>query len=92
MSEVQPKGFDYRSIIADPKTGKVIRQQHYIFHIQEGLGQFLERDGKFYHPGSNTEEIRDPRLPPIETVLAVDSSSKPEVKPEKKTSVIVSKA
>jgi hypothetical protein len=91
MAEAEIKGFDYRSIISDPKTGKITKQQHYKMHIVQGLGTFLERDGKFYHPGSNTEEIRDPRLPPIETVLSVDSTSKPEAKAEKKSEVLIKK-
>ena len=73
------KGFDYRATINDPKTGKIVKVQNYTRHVTQAYGEFIERDGKFYHPGSNTQEIRDPRLPPTELVLESKVEKKPEV-------------
>lgn len=81
------QGFDYRTVIRDPRTGKLIREQHYKRHVSAQHGEFLERDGKFYHPGSNTETIPDPRIrkeEPVQTVVEAKLEKKPEVSFTKK--------
>lgn len=76
------KGFDYRSTIRDPKTGKVIKEQHYIRHVHQSLGEFLERDGVFY--ATDGSEISDPRKekPQIQTLARGEPEAKVEKKPE----------
>jgi len=79
------QGFDYRATICDPKTGKVIKEQHYKRHVHQSAGEFLERDGKFFAP--NGQEIEDPRKPK-ETVQA---QAIVEPKAEKKAEISFAK-
>ena len=41
--------FDDRTHIRDPKSGAVIREQHYILHKKEGEPDVYERDGVKYY-------------------------------------------
>lgn len=81
------KGFDYRSTIRDPKTGTVIKEQHYIRHVHQALGEFLERDGVFY--ATDGSVISDPRKekPQIETLARgePEAKAKPEISFSKKS-------
>ena len=63
MRQADPltKNFDLRSHVRDPKTGKTIREQHYIWHESKEFGKFFEVAGKYYNV--RNEEIEDPRLP-----------------------------
>jgi hypothetical protein len=74
------EGFDLRSVIRDPRTGKVIKEQHYTTHISEAYGTVMVRDGKFFAP--NGQEIPDPKAVKVEQV---------EVKAEKKAEVSFTK-
>lgn len=60
------KAFDLRTTIRDPKTGKVVKEQPYIFHDSKQYGSFYEAEGKFYN--RKGEEIEDPRIPHSEAV------------------------
>lgn len=64
------KGFDYRSTIRDPKTGKLIKEQHYKIH-ESDKGHFLERDGKFYF--ADGSETTDPRIAKKESTIIVEN-------------------
>jgi len=75
------QGFDYRTVIRDPRTGKTIREQHYKRYVSMKYGEFLERDGKFFYP--NGSEITDPRKEQTQADITVEK--KLEVSTAKKT-------
>lgn len=45
-------GFDNKVHIRDPKTGRIVRENHYVLHITKS-GNYYERDGvQYYEDGS----------------------------------------
>lgn len=76
------QGFDLRTVIRDPRTGKTIKEQHYKRYCSDRFGEFYERDGKFFAP--NGAIITDPRIQKTETQAAPTVETKLEASTSKK--------
>lgn len=89
IEEGKIEGFDRRSVIRDSKTGKIIKEQHYVTHISQAYGELLFRDGKCYAP--NGQEIKDPRIhqaaPEVKVEVKVEAPKVEESKPEQEEKV-----
>lgn len=75
----KPEGFDTRVHLIDPKSGRLVREQHYALHIVNGR-QVFERSGEYFWPNGervSKEELLEkiPQMAP-QFNLADDSAGK----------------
>ena len=75
------KEFDKLVHVRDKKSGKIVAENHYVYRVKSGGGQWYEREGKRYHP--NGELMDAPKPAPEPAAPAVDAAPKPEPAPKR---------
>lgn len=68
------EGFDLRTTIRDPKSGKTVKEQYWTGHFNKSGEHVFERDGKFYY--ENGQEAPNPKAATAVVTPAVKEDKK----------------